>query len=361
MRKGVDMKKLFSITTILILVFSLFCVSCTQEPNQNTTDNMTDSYRAARQKVHDSSNIWLPELEGVEITNTEITENGSKPLVNISFTGDETMFTQLATHLNEKTGKNPDRSEANMKWWELQYTDKGQAYVGNISIYYNNGSITVASHFFRGFTVTLSPSPANGGTVSFKLGGTPVQGPSLTEAENSDMDLVATPADGYVFAGWYRNNTLLSDKADYMDFKVPSENVTIEARFSEKQTTMTDYYSTGRQKLIEWNLLTLPELEDLDYSLGMEEGISWWTSSSDICFDFDIGVTEDAYNAIKGCIEALCGTTQTTGNPRIDYDEEDPSVIVQIDNWWAYDGKAYNLCFNIENEGLYLNIIQSST
>ena len=118
--------------------------------------------------------------------------------------------------------------------------------------------------------------------------------------------------------------------------------------------------ATGRQKLIEWNLLTLPELEDLDYSLGME-GISWWTSSSDLCFDFDIGVTEDAYNAIKGCIEALCGTTQTTGNPRIDYDEKDPSVIVQIDNWWAYDGKAYNLCFNIENEGLYLNIIQSST
>ena len=184
MRKGVDMKKLFSIATILILVFSLFCVSCTQEPDQNTTDNMTDSYRAARQKVHDSSDIWLPELEGVEITNTEITENGSKPLVNISFAGDENLFNQLEAYLNEKTGKNPDMSEANMKWWETQYTDKGQAYVGNISIYYSNGSITVASHFFRGFTVTLSPSPANGGTVSFKLGGTPVQGPCELEEDS---------------------------------------------------------------------------------------------------------------------------------------------------------------------------------
>lgn len=357
MRKGVDMKKLFSIATILILVFSLFCVSCTQE--QEPKDNMTDSYRAARQKVHDSSNIWLPELEGVEITNTNITENGAKPLVNISFAGDETMFNQLAAYLNEKTGKNPDMNEANMKWWELQYTDKGQAYVGNISIYFNNDNITVASHFFRGFTVTLSPTPANGGTVSFKLGGTPVQGPSLTTAENSDMDLVATPAEGYEFVGWYKNNTLLSDKANFMDFKVPGENVTIEARFAEKQTNMTNYYATGRQKLIDWNLITLPQLEDLDYSLGVEE-LDVWTSTSSLCFDFDIGVTEDAYNAIKACIESLCGTTQTEGNPRTDYDENDPSIIVQIDNWWSYNGKSFNLCFNIENEGLYLNIIQSN-
>ena len=354
------MKKLFSIATILILVFSLFCVSCTQDPEQNPKDNMTDSYRAARQKVHESSNIWLPELEGVEITNTDISENGAKPLVNISFAGDEALFNQLATYLNEKIGKNPDMSEANLKWWEMQYTDKGQAYVGNVSIYFNKDSITIASHFFKAFTVTLSPSPANGGTVSFELAGTPAEGPSFTTAENSDMDLVAKPADGYEFVGWYKSNTLLSDKAKYMDFKVPGENVTIEARFAEKQTNMTDYYATGRLKLIDWNLLTLPQLEDLDYSDGME-GISWWTQSADLCFDFDIGVTEDAYNAIKACIEALCGTTQTEGNPRIDYDENDPSVIVQIDNWWAYNGKRYNLCFNIENEGLYLNIIQSST
>ena len=87
------MKKLLFIATIMILVFSLFCVSCTQEPEPK--DNMTDSYRAARQKVHDSSDIWLPELEGIEITNTDINEDGAKPLVNISFAGDETLFDRL--------------------------------------------------------------------------------------------------------------------------------------------------------------------------------------------------------------------------------------------------------------------------
>ena len=358
MRKGVDMKKLFSIATILILVFSLLCVSCTQEPDQNTTDNMTDSYRAGRKAFYTATNIWLPELEDVESEN-EITEKEYKPLVNISFSGDESLFNQLVTFFNEKIGKEPDQSFETMKWWEMQYTDKGQAYVGNISIDLYQGRITIAGHFFRGFTVTLAASPANGGTVSFKLGGTPVEGPSFTTAENSDMDLVAAPAVGYEFAGWYKNNSLLSDKANYMDFKVPGENVTIEARFAEKQKNMTDYYATGRQKLIDWNLITLPQLEDLDYSLGVEE-LDVWTSTSSLCFDFDIGVTEDAYNSLKQCIEALCGTTQTEGNPRTDYDENDPSIIVQIDNWWSYNGKSFNLCFNIENEGLYLNIVQPS-
>ncbi len=124
---------------------------------------------------------------------------------------------------------------------------------------------------------------------------------------------------------------------------------------------MTDYYATGRQKLIDWNLITLPEIEGLgSEDFTIEEGIGWWTSDADICFDFDSGVTEDAYNAIKACIESLCGTTQTDGNPKIDYDIGNPEQIVQIDNWWAYDGKRYNLCFNIENEGLYFNIIQSN-
>lgn len=349
MRKGVDMKKLFSIATILILVFSLFCVSCTQDPDQNTTDNMTDSYRAARQKVHDSSNIWLPELEGVEITNTDITENGAKPLVNISFAGDETMFNQLAAYLNEKTGKNPDMNEANMKWWELQYTDKGQAYVGNISIYFNNDNITVASHFFRGFTVTLSPTPANGGTVSFKLGGTPVEGPSFTTAENSDMDLVAAPADGYEFAGWYKNNTLLSDKANYMDFKVPGENVTIEARFTEKQTNMTDYYAAGREKFHQIRGVWLPELEGIGSENTAENiaEIQQYWSATNITFDLVGGITEDACNALLAFMK-----TQYGNNPSENHDTSmDPIVY---DYQWTSGGNWYQLHYQV-GDHIYLN------
>lgn len=343
------MKKLFSIATILILVFSLFCISCTQEPEQNPTDNMTESYRAARQSIHDSSNIWLPELEGVEITKTDITENGAKPLVNISFAGDETLFNQLATYLNEKIGINPDMSEANMKWWEMEYTDNGQIYVGNISIYLNQGIITIASHFFRGFTVTLTASPAAGGTVSFKLAGTPVAGPSLTEAENSDMDLVATPATGYEFAGWYRNNTLVSDKANYTDFKVPSENVTIEARFSEKQTAMTDYYAAGRQKYHQIHGIWLPELEGVG-SENTADDISHieqdW-SATNITFDLAGGITEDACNALLAFMK-----TQYGDNPTENHDTSmDPIVY---DYQWTSGGNWYQLHYQV-GDHIYLN------
>ena len=355
------MKKLIWITTILLIALCAF-VSCAQEPSSSEpADNMTDSYRNARQRVHDSSNIWLPQLEGVEIANIEVTEK-AKPLVNISFAGDATLFNQLATYLNETIGKEPDMSEETLKWWEIQYTENGQVYVGNISIDLYQGMISLASHFFRGFTVTITAKPAAGGTALIYPGGSNKGVSSLTEAENSDTDLKATPADGYVFAGWYLGDTLISDKAIFWDYKIPSQNVAIEARFTEGQAVqMTDYYATGRQKLIDWNLITLPEIEGLgSEDFTIEEGIGWWTSDADICFDFDSGVTEDAYNAIKAAIEELCGTTQTEGNPRIDYDDENPGQIVQIDNWWAYNGKRYNLYLNIANEGLYFNIIQSN-
>ena len=61
------MKKLFSIATILILVFSLCCVSCTQDPEQTTTDNMTDSYRAARAEFKTVTALELPEIDNLEV------------------------------------------------------------------------------------------------------------------------------------------------------------------------------------------------------------------------------------------------------------------------------------------------------
>ena len=431
---------------------------------------MTESYKAARQRIHESSGIWIPALNGIDLSYTDISEDLSeKPLVNIGFAGDEALFNQFVAFFTEAIRKEPDQDMDTLKWWEMQYTESGKKYVGNISVSISNSGISIASHFFRGFTVTITVNPAEGGTALIYPGGSNDGVSSLTEAEKADTNLGATPAEGYTFTGWYLGDTLISDKATVWDYKIPSQDVTIEARFAEnKEVSMTDtyssgrdalkafsgieiaaledvgcmteqtsdmtmlditgadgddfsclladlkeslgdpdqtlvegtsfkwnlktidegvvylgqitasfvqsdsmivivcnlsadYYATGRQKLIDWDLITLPEIEGLgSEDFTIEEGIGWWTSDADICFDFDSGVTEDAYNAIKACIEELCGTTQTEGKPRIDYDDENPGQIVQIDNWWAYNGKRYNLCFNIANEGLYFNIIQSN-
>ena len=230
------MKRTLSILLAILLCAALI-VSCDADkagdntPQPGPSDNMTTGYRTARQRVHDSSNIWLPQLEGVEIANIEITDNGYKPLVNFSFAGDEVLFNQLTAYLNEAIGKEPDMSSETLNWWEMQYTDNGQVYVGNISTNLYQGMISLASHFFRGFTVTISVNPAEGGTALIYPGGSNDGVSSLTEAENSDTNLKATPAAGYVFSGWYQGDTLISDKATVWDYKIPSRNVTIEARF----------------------------------------------------------------------------------------------------------------------------------
>lgn len=71
------------------------------------------------------------------------------------------------------------------------------------------------------YNISVSASPNNGGTVSG--GGSKLEGSSCT--------VVATPAEGYAFQGWYENNTRVSSQASYT-FTVESAR-TLQARFAE--------------------------------------------------------------------------------------------------------------------------------
>ncbi|MBO4388131.1 MAG: hypothetical protein J5785_01670 [Spirochaetales bacterium] len=126
----------------------------------------------------------------------------------------------------------------------------------------------------------------------------------------------------------------------------------------EPEVNMTDYYRSGRQKIIDYGYLALPMLEGLDSTAGVDS-LGFWTANS-VTFDLDVGVTEAAYNSMKACIEALCGTTQTENHPVISY-ETDGVTVEQIDNWWEHAGVRYNLCYNIKYGGLYFNILGSGT
>lgn len=70
-------------------------------------------------------------------------------------------------------------------------------------------NITVCAVFAGGptptYEITVSADPANAGTVSG--GGNKQEGESCT--------VVATPAEGKVFSGWYENNALVSGNASY--------------------------------------------------------------------------------------------------------------------------------------------------
>lgn len=256
------MRKSVFILLAIVLCFALI-VSCNDSP----ADNMTDSYRNARKIFHDSTNIWLPELEGVEVADAdiEVTESDYKPLINLSFTGNEELFNQLVALFTSVIG-NPDSdiSTETFKFWETQYTDGGQLYVGNTSVSLlgeNKDKIAMHGHFFRGFTVTLNANPAAGGTVKINQAGTDY-GTTITSTEGSDLDLVATAAAGYEFAGWYLGDTKLSDNAYFMDYKVPSSDVTIEGRFTKQETTA--YYAALQGVFSRVFGVTLPSIAGID-------------------------------------------------------------------------------------------------
>ena len=286
------MRKSVFILLAIVLCFVLI-VSCNDSPagggsEPAPTDNMTESYRNARKVFHDSTSIWLPELEGVEVADAdiEITKTDYKPLINLSFAGNEELFNQLVALFTSVIG-NPDSNMSNetFKFWEAEYIDGGQLYMGNTSVSLlgeNKDKIAMHGHFFRAFTVTLNANPAAGGTVKIDQAGTDY-GTTITSTEGSDIDLVATAADGYEFAGWYLGDTKLSDKANFMDYKVPSSNVTIEGRFTEQETTA--YYAALQGVFSKVFGVTLPSIADIDateYAAEDAEELNGITTASEL-------------------------------------------------------------------------------
>lgn len=86
-------------------------------------------------------------------------------------------------------------------------------------------SVTIVGVFQGGptpsYNIAVMASPNNGGTVSG--GGSKQEGSSCT--------VVATPAEGYAFQGWYENGSIVSSQASYT-FTVQNAR-TLQARFTE--------------------------------------------------------------------------------------------------------------------------------
>ena len=304
------MRKSVFILLAIVLCFVLI-VSCNDSPagggsESAPTDNMTESYRNARKVFHDSTSIWLPELEGVEVADAdiEITKTDYKPLINLSFTGNEELFNQLVALFTSVIG-NPDSnmSTETFKFWEAEYSDGGQLYMGNTSVSLlgeNKDKIAMHGHFFRAFTVTLNANPAAGGTVKINQAGTNYD-TTITSTEGSDIDLVATAADGYEFAGWYLGDTKLSDKANYMDYEVPSSSVAIEGRFSQPE--MTESFTAGRNAIHDVTGIWLLPLSD---ATGYSEKIG--TTAL-----FDIQTNEESYDAMLADLISKIGDPDFDG------------------------------------------------
>lgn len=85
--------------------------------------------------------------------------------------------------------------------------------------------MTICAKFLGGptphYTISVMATPTQGGTVSG--GGSKEEGSSCT--------VVATPAQGYAFTGWYENGQIVSSNPSYT-FTVQNAR-TLQARFAE--------------------------------------------------------------------------------------------------------------------------------
>lgn len=99
--------------------------------------------------------------------------------------------------------------EASFEGWHKD-SASGQLLSSNANYQFEaTESITIVGKFVGGptpkYQITVSAQPSGDGTVS---------GGGLKE-EGSTCTVVATPASGKVFAGWYENNALVSSSASY--------------------------------------------------------------------------------------------------------------------------------------------------
>lgn len=118
----------------------------------------------------------------------------------------------------------PD-AEASFEGWHVGNASGERISTANPYTFTAEQNITICAKFLGGptpqYNIAVSADPAIGGTVSG--GGSKEEGSSCT--------VVATPAEGYEFDGWFENNQLVSNNASYT-FTVERAR-TLVAAFSE--------------------------------------------------------------------------------------------------------------------------------
>lgn len=120
--------------------------------------------------------------------------------------------------------------EATFEGWHIGSASGARVSTANPYTFNAESDLTLCAKFTGGptqsYNIALSADPQNGGTVSG--GGSKEEGSSCT--------VVATPASGMVFEGWFENNELVSNNASYTFTVERARNLV--AQFAEAPESM---------------------------------------------------------------------------------------------------------------------------
>ena len=161
------------------------------------------------------------------------------------------------------------------------------------------------------YVLALEANPEEGGAVA---------GDGEYEA-GQEVQVTATPADGYVFLNWVDDeDNLVSDEATF-DYTMPAEDVTLTAQFEEEADgTVTD---------IDGNVYTTVTIDDTEW---MAENLrtTRYANGDDIPGNLD---SDDWLDATEGAY-AVFPHDDVSG---IDSEEEMVDAYGKLYNWFAQD------------------------
>ena len=178
-----------------------------QAPTAEDVANLLVSNTDNMQSVQLTKTAGLTMAEGENTGDSDDTEHLSVSLV-ISGNGSATGGGRFEAGQQATLRATPD-AEASFVAWKANNASGAVLSTANPYTFTVEDNVTICAVFEGGptpqYNIALSADPANGGTVS---GGG-------TKAEGSSCTVVATPAEGKVFDGWFENGQLVSNSASY--------------------------------------------------------------------------------------------------------------------------------------------------
>ncbi len=228
--------------------------------------NMTSSYQSGRNSFHDISNIWLPELEGVELLNTSSFDVAKKD-ARFKISSTSASYTAIINALKSEMTQYPSANNNNHLeldfyiFWEWDYLDQGRMHKVTIWAENNNTEIEVGYLFRDFYTITLKKTA--GGNVTLKVSGNAMENNTAHLCYNTSCDLYSEASSGYKFVGWFIGDTLLSENAIYNGYMLVSD-VDITAKFEEIPSNMSESYKSFRNSLNELSGVLLPAFENVN-------------------------------------------------------------------------------------------------
>lgn len=215
---------------------SVFMIFDNNDPDHtaiyiNCVLGMKQNYKTYRTLLHENTGIWLPESQNALILETsEITKGDTRVQFKIDLAYDATLFSGIVSALKSALPRDPLMDVEDIALWEYLLDKDGSAKESPSGESANTASKInwqvekstdeksnpIISFLFlqrNYYTVTLAAQ--TGGSVQMRAAGKIVEGNSFRGTDDWNLELTATPEEGYTFTGWYRGDKKIANSSTY--------------------------------------------------------------------------------------------------------------------------------------------------